>query len=100
MFRKVAQMTSVSLEDCHKPCIQNSFDIVATKRDIPGVASNKSWIMMYYPTNQTRIEAEYELFGLTSIIASVGGSMGLFLGFSCLDSAMGILEKVVDRFYK
>ena len=98
MYNNIIAGTAVSLGNCPKPCTQKTFDILTTKRDRPGLSDNQSTMVLYYPNNQTRIEAEYELFGLTSIIASVGGSMGLFLGFSCLDSAMSLLEKVITKF--
>ncbi len=30
------------------------------------------------------VEEEYELFDANEIVSAVGGSLGLFLGFSCL----------------
>ena len=90
---------SGKLGDCSKPCTSRSFDIVADKLAEPGLATCKSHVMIYYQDNQTKIETEYRLFGVTSIIASVGGSMGLFLGFSCLDAAMYLVELVIDRYF-
>jgi hypothetical protein len=39
-------------------------------------------------------EEEYLLFDFNAIVSAVGGSLGLFLGFSCLDFLLRLLAKV------
>ena len=41
-------------------------------------------MIMYFNELEHELRKEYVLFDLNAIVASVGGSMGLFLGFSCL----------------
>ncbi len=37
------------------------------------------------------------LYDLNTIVAAVGGSMGIFLGFSCLDFGRRGVDWVVDK---
>ena len=91
---------SQKLGDCAKPCTSREFEISTDRRIEPGLPTGKSTLMMYFQDNQTTIETEYELFGVTSIVASVGGSLGLFLGVSCLDSALYFLEIGFEKMSK
>ena len=43
-----------------------------------------SRILFYYPTTDIRVESVEILVDFNSFISSVGGSLGLFLGFSFL----------------
>jgi len=38
-----------------------------------------------------------KLYDFNSIVASVGGSLGLFLGFSCLGLAGWIISKIPNK---
>ena len=92
MIEKV-NIASSKLSSCPKPCTTHSFEAFDSRVEQPGLPTMESTLNIYFRDNQTQIETEYELFGTTSIIASIGGSMGLFLGFSCLDSAMYMAER-------
>lgn len=61
------------------------------------VSSNQSWIYIYYKAIETIEQEEYVLFDFWAILAAVGGSMGLFLGFSFLDFGYKIIQSVGDR---
>ena len=81
---------------CPKPCIQHSMEGMLSATEIPGTPENKSSIYIYFSSLDSSISREITLFGPTGIVASVGGSLGLFLGFSCLDAALTIVERVRD----
>ena len=81
-------------EVCPIPCTTESIHGQVTTEVLPGSVTNESKIYLYYPSLDTQVEEEIRLFGPTSIIASIGGSLGLFLGFSCLDAAMGITARI------
>ncbi len=49
-------------------------------------------MVVFYPTNTVTIEEQYELFDVNEIVSAVGGSMGLFLGFSCLGTYMSFAK--------
>eukprot|EP00095_Tigriopus_kingsejongensis_P001274 maker-scaffold149_size310270-snap-gene-2.22 protein:Tk01274 transcript:maker-scaffold149_size310270-snap-gene-2.22-mRNA-1 annotation:"pickpocket protein 28-like" len=40
------------------------------------------------------LEEEYKLYDINAIIAAVGGSLGLFLGFSCRGFLMSLIQRL------
>ena len=48
---------------------------------------------MYYGETEVRVKEEFLIYDLNAIVAAIGGSLGLFLGFSCYEVARGGLEK-------
>ena len=53
---------------------------------------DKSVLYVVYNSPKVKIEEEYTLMGLTAIISATGGSLGLFLGFSCYGAIWSIFE--------
>ena len=51
-------------------------------------------VYLIWEDNLVYIEEEYLLMDFNSIVSAVGGSLGLFLGFSCLDFLMQLLNKI------
>ncbi len=49
-------------------------------------------VWFYYQRTEEEHEKEIFLFSFSGIVAGVGGSLGLFLGFSCLQGAFTILD--------
>ena len=52
---------------------------------------NESNLAVYYEITDTIVTEEVLLYDLNSIVSAVGGSLGLFLGFSCFQGAMWIV---------
>ncbi len=52
-------------------------------------------VVVFYPTNTVTVEEQYELFDVNEIVSAVGGSMGLFLGFSCLGTYMSFAKCLI-----
>ena len=52
--------------------------------------------MLYvkYATPIIKIEEEYMLMGTDALISAAGGSLGLFVGFSCYGAIWNIFEMV------
>ena len=48
---------------------------------------------MYYAQTEVQVKEEFLIYDLNAIVAAIGGSLGLFLGFSCYEVARGGLEK-------
>ena len=58
---------------------------------------------MYFKEIEYELKKEYILFDINSIVASVGGSMGLFLGFSCfgmLSSLLAVCKEIAFKVVK
>ena len=49
-----------------------------------------------YSSDQIKIEEETLMIGTSSYIGSVGGSLGLFLGFSCFTYLSCCIQKVFE----
>ena len=57
-------------------------------------------ISLYYSTNAVKISSTSELVNLSSFISSVGGNLGLFVGFSflnCLLSSYDLSYRMVSK---
>ena len=47
-----------------------------------------------YESSKVKTEEEYLLMGANAIISATGGSLGLFLGFSCFGAIWNIFEMI------
>ena len=90
-------------EKCPKPC--SHFSLEKITKHIP---SNDaiSLVQLYYSDDYMTLYEEYLIFDLNSIVGLIGGSLGLFLGFSFLQlgdfvlhSFEKILKTVVTKFF-
>ena len=54
-------------------------------------------IRMYYHTTTVEHHNDYPLVDLATLVGSVGGSLGLFLGFSCFLSGKDLLEWIYQK---
>ncbi len=65
---------------------------------VPDVSSNGSFFGMYFTSNVVHNTRQLVLYDLSTIVAAVGGSMGMFLGFSCLQFFRQCLDWIMDSF--
>ena len=49
---------------------------------------------MYYGRTEVKVKKEFLIYDLNTIVATIGGSLGLFLGFSCYEVTRSGLEKM------
>ncbi len=74
---------------CQRSCRYTRF--TADKRlDVTKNLGNKTFIFVYYHTTRVMVYEDYLLFDFGSIVSAVGGSLGLFLGFSCWQMVKGL----------
>ena len=90
-------------EKCPKPCSQFSLEKIT--KNIPS-NDGTSLVQLYYADNYMTLYEEYLIFDLNSIVGLIGGSLGLFLGFSFLQcgdfvlhSFEKILKSVITKFF-
>lgn len=78
--------------ECMVPCTTEKMVVKSFKSPI---YTNDSYIDVYlhWESGTISIEEEYLLMDFSAIVSAVGGSLGLFLGFSCLDFLMQVLNK-------
>ena len=93
-------MLDEKVTGCKRPCINNrlSYEKRIFMQLRPLV--NRSNIAIYYENTDTLVTEELLLHDFNSIISAVGGSLGLFLGFSCLQGAMWIVDIVCRHITK
>ena len=67
-------------------------------RSIPetGRPSNSSWVFVYFNEINVDQRREFVLYDFNSMIANVGGSLGLFLGFSFLDFVCMVINLAAE----
>ncbi len=53
---------------------------------------------MYYTSNIVHHTRHMVLYDTSNIVAAVGGSMGMFLGFSCLQFFRACLDWMIEKF--
>ena len=85
-------MLDVNVTGCKRPCV--NMQLSYEKRIYMQLETlvNRSNIAIYYENTDTLVTEELLLYDLTTIVSAVGGSLGLFLGFSCLQGAMRLAD--------
>ena len=83
-------MLNEKVTQCKRPCI--NMQLSYEKRIFMQLKTlvNKSSVAIYYDNTDTIVTEELLLYDLNSIVSAVGGSLGLFLGFSCFQVAMWV----------
>ena len=46
----------------------------------------------YYETISTKVTMEYVIYDLSNVMTAIGGNLGLFLGYSCVNILIWIAE--------
>ncbi len=54
---------------------------------------NKTYIKL---NKGVRVKREYKVYDANRLIGSIGGSLGLFIGFSFLDLALALVKRIRD----
>lgn len=78
---------------CKKQCTRNSYTAKESKLATAGDENEDYYLWFLYSSAFIKESREYTLMDFPNIVSAIGGSLGLFLGFSCY----GILWDAVDR---
>ncbi len=54
---------------------------------------------VFYGSNTVELINEYKVYDLGTIVGTVGGTMGLFLGFSCFHCLREVILVCLKRVY-
>ena len=82
MYRKIANMDFGSVRNftnCHPPC---EYMEVLPVKETCWNPNSKPGYRFTLATTDIRVETEVQLYSVGSLVAELGGSLGLFLGFS------------------
>ena len=77
-------------QDCARSCSYLQYNGKA--KPMYGMTNSRLISVVYWFGNRNDVKhfKEYLIYGVTDVIGFVGGTLGLFIGFSFLDSVMGI----------
>ena len=90
-------MERYALDGCPIMCQEVRYDIRVSQLGENAMSagiSGVSGVYAAYASSKIKIEEEYLLMGGTAIISATGGSLGLFLGFSCFGAIWNIFEMI------
>ena len=82
---------------CPAPCSTVTYTLTPRRTQSSTLSPNRTVIGMYYNNFRVMYGRERVLYDPFDIVAAIGGSMGLFLGFSFLDFAMWILRVAREK---
>lgn len=89
-------------QKCRHPCTETFYETYS--RSNPHPSKNWAYVMMYYQSNRIQVLEEYLVFDFSSILVAIGGSLGLFLGFSffqcCQSVTSGIINMSRETIYR
>ena len=90
-------MERYALDGCPIMCQEVRYDIRVSQLGENAMSagiSGVNGVYAAYASSKIKIEEEYLLMGGTAIISATGGSLGLFLGFSCFGAIWNIFEMI------
>jgi len=88
-------MGRVLLRNCPTACLHDEY--IVKKKIAKRSNYDKIDALMFYRQLEVKEIRKTKLFDFNTIISSVGGSLGLFLGFSCLGAAFSLLEWLFEK---
>ena len=90
---RVAMAASLSpiAGKCRRACHIPKYTVHSVPVAGGRAGSNESRLMVYFANFGVTLTTEYLTYDFSAIVSAVGGSLGLFLGFSCLDGAQKLL---------
>ena len=85
-------------KNCMKPKETTSYaaDPVVVEQDYVNDSSIN--VIITFASDEVEMKEETLMIGLSSLIGSIGGSLGLFLGFSCFTYLSYCIDKLFDIF--
>ena len=85
----------INEDGCSKSCMITQFSGDVEEKEYE--AEDSSWsinLMIQYPSNSSTILEEFLTYDFLGMIGSVGGSLGICVGFSIFDIASMIIDKI------
>ena len=83
---EMVDLLNIAKQFCKKSCKITNYKGIS-----------KIWIEYSYISNEIQVQHEYFIYGIDELIGSVGGILGLFIGFSFVDFLLKIINSVKDN---
>ena len=108
-FAEVIDKNVEVIQNTSKICSISSYDSKESyfnevPEDNPDLAASPFTIFIYYGKTTVEEKTEQYIYDPGALLTSIGGNMGLFLGFSCLSCLLSLIsfckERVFRRFFK
>lgn len=97
---EVIERISTFEDICPEDCTIKHYEIKERQDLVISKPSNISQAYFFWKSTKFAQEKEYHIYGFASILGSVGGSLGLFLGFSCRGFLNQTLDLLFNRYLK
>ncbi len=95
-------MMNISLTGCLNPCHYWTYAVTTNlfssrvARSLSGSTTPYTVMWFTYLSNMVEEHEEYEVYDFSGIVAALGGSLGLFLGFSCFSCLWAVCDSVAN----
>jgi hypothetical protein len=89
----------ISKGKCQLPCSVSEFSGNVQENRVPE-GNHLLYFILGYRSNRVSIFEEYLLYDFPAIVGSVGGSLGLFIGFSFFDFGSLILDTIIRHYVR
>ena len=95
VMQQIMSKAEREIISCPEPCTTDRFSITENENPIFSEKSvNVTEMYLSWDDLNVLVEEEYLLLDFNAIVSAVGGSIGLLLGFSCLDFLLKLLSKI------
>ena len=98
-FNKAISVLPDLLDTCSRAC--KTFQYTGTMKQYHNFTnSSKEVYLSYWFNHKDEVEVfeEYQIYEITSVIGSIGGTLGLFVGFSFFDISTKLINILKDHF--
>ncbi len=96
LVQKHRMRKDARLSLCKKPCRTAEYQMVMNEN--PNYRRDFVKLFMTFLSNEITVMQEYKIYDFNDIVSSVGGSLGLFLGFSCFELCRMVSKWLCDNF--
>lgn len=82
---------------CLRPCISETIELYSRKTRNLGDVANESIVVFYFRSLEVEESEEYVLVDIVTALSGIGGSMGMFLGFSFYNLGLNIIQWINSK---
>ena len=98
-YNKAISVLPDLLDTCSKAC--KTFQYTGTMKQFHNFINNSRDVQLSYwfnSENEVEVFEEYQIYEITSVIGSIGGTLGLFVGFSFFDMSTKLINIFQNNF--